>query len=183
MDRKDKELLKPEGISLTEIENMSLDDIDALSPEEIEIALKRAELREKAMRLAQLTKEFKKTREEEAKIKKSQEDAISQSKVDAAQKAWVKKNCTHRKGGKGAGVVLKGQGTDVSDYAVVHHLLPSGTEMILCLRCGTEEYGYNPLTGQPETPGYQEFRRFPTNNTMSTSSLFVPVQRPQPQAK
>jgi hypothetical protein len=138
------------------------DEISALDAEmqSLELELKREQVseikRKRANRLMELN-----TR-------------INASKQEIAQREFLKSNCTHKKGGRGHGAVLGGMGTD-SNYAVIHHILPSGRHMILCQRCGDEQYGPDPLTGEKATAKYQEFRRFQTDNTASGSTLFLPV--------
>jgi len=183
MTDKEKHEHAPKPIDTREIENMSLDEIDALSPEEITRHLQRAELREKAMRLAQLSREIKKTRAQEEQVLSQQNDRINMEKHLIAQKKQTQLNCTHMKGGEGSGAVLSGPGTDAGDYSLARHILPSGTLMILCLRCGREEYSYNPLTRQPQTPGYVEFAKLPTRNHTSGSTLFLPIGMAPAQAR
>jgi hypothetical protein len=157
-----QDAVKVPVVSVKAIEDMTLDEVDALSNEEIMIALQRAELREKLMAL-QKTKALSK------KAKEDQAANIARSKADAARQEAIRKACSHMKGGNRGNI----GGNDPTDYALVKHFLPSGALMILCLRCGQEEYSDNPLTGQPATPGFAAFNRLPTKNHTSGSSLFV----------
>lgn len=123
-------------------------------------------------------------REEVSTVKRKRADRLAElnsrlqaSKNEVAQREYLRNHqCTHKKGGRGHNAVLGGQGTD-ANYAVIHHMLPTGRHMIYCQRCGDEQYSQDPLTGEPETTKYQEFRRFPTDNTASGSTLFLPTRQ------
>lgn len=160
--KNEKETVQVPVVSPKSIEEMTLDEVDALSNEEIVIALQRAELREKLMAL-------QRTKAAANKAKEDQKANIAQSKADKARQEAIRRSCSHMKGGNRGNI----GGNDPTDYALVKHFLPSGALMILCLRCGQEEYSDNPLTGQPATPGFSAFNRLPTKNHTSGSSLFI----------
>lgn len=120
-------------------------------------------------------------REKVAKIRSDRQakQDVARSNMDAIrammdQRTRLQKSCTHRKGGRGHGAVLNGQGTD-TQFAVIRHMLPSGRLMILCQRCGQEEYSRDPIVGTPQTEQFQRFSEFPTDNQTSGSSLFLRV--------
>lgn len=132
--------------------------------------------------MAELDLEIKREQVQKIRAQKADKKAMLDARRAAAAAEIANRDylryhqCTHRKGGRGHNAVLGGQGND-TNFAVIHHILPSGRHMILCQRCGSEEYGPDPLTGEKETQRYQEFRRFQTDNTASGSSLFLSVGR------
>jgi hypothetical protein len=96
-----------------------------------------------------------------------------------AQRASREANCNHRKGGRGADAVMRGQGDD-SMYSVVKHKLPAGSHFVLCQRCGKEWHPANKwnieggkIVPIPATPGWAEAMQWPTDNSMSASSTFL----------
>lgn len=129
---------------------------------------------------AQLDLELKREQVADIRRRRANRKAEIDARMDASKRELAQRDffqqhvCTHRKGGRGQNAVLGGQGTD-SNYAVIHHMLPSGRHFILCQRCGREEYGRDPLTGAKETASYQEWRKWQTDNSASTSSIFIPV--------
>lgn len=118
-------------------------------------------------------------REKVAKIRAERENKLTEMREKTKaildlinQRKRLQQNCNHRKGGRGAGAVLNGQGMD-SMYAIIRHVCPSGRLMILCQRCGQEEYSRDPLTGEAQTSQFDRFSNFPTDNQTSGSSLFI----------
>lgn len=166
-DSTKKDVVEVQVVNMKALEDMTIDEVDALSTEEVFEALRRAELREKVM-------EVQRKKVARNKEKQSIEDATLKAKQEAAVKAARQARCPHRKGGSTG----KEDGTDVTDHAIAHHILPSGAHMLLCLRCGKEEYSWNPLTGQAETPGYRAMASLPTLNKTSGSTLFTLGYRP-----
>jgi hypothetical protein len=121
-------------------------------------------------------------REQVSKLRSARQDKLNKAKANSEQarqmiasRERLKKNCTHKKGGRGPGAVMNGQGTD-DQYALMKHVLPSGRLFILCGRCGGEWKSRDPLTGEAGDAGFEEMNSKPTDNTASTSSLFLPTR-------
>lgn len=157
------------AVDVNEIEYSNLTDLEIR---------KKLEALESEERLLEL--ELK--REAVAKIRSARADKLAKAKSNSestrqqiASRERLKKNCTHKKGGRGPGAVMNGQGTD-DQYALMKHVLPSGRLFILCGRCGGEWYSRDPLTGEAGTQGFEEMNSKPTDNTPSTSSLFLPTR-------
>jgi hypothetical protein len=92
-----------------------------------------------------------------------------------AQREATQSHCNHRKGGRGADAIQRGEG-QAAEYAVAKHRLPHGKFMVLCLRCNKEWHPgivVNGVVISVETPGYAEALNFPTDNTASGSSTFT----------
>lgn len=153
--------------------------VEMESPEttgQLKVQLKALEDEEAALDLEIKREKVRKIREE----RQSKLDE-ARSKMDSvrdllAQRKRLQAHCNHRKGGRGPGAVLNGEGMD-SNYAVVRHMLPSGRLMILCQRCGQEEYSRDPITGASATEQYERFSNFPTDNQTSGSSLFIAARQ------
>lgn len=145
------------------------------SPEttsDLRAKLRALEEEEAALDLELKREKVRKIREErQSKLDdmKSRQDSI---RGMLEQRRRLQANCNHRKGGRGPGAVLNGQGMD-SQYAVCRHVLPSGRLLIICQRCGQEEYSRDPISGMPATDQYERFANFPTDNQTSGSSLFI----------
>lgn len=157
------------------------------------LAAQLAELKSEEHRLELEERKYNLILKKDQVAKMQQAHATRLSQLEAASmqiQAQLKANkalqeqCTHMKGGTvvqgDASVVMNGHGSDSADYCVIKHVLPSGRLMILCQRCLQEEYSRDPLTGEPETPGFAQFKRFPTRNGTSASSQFWGAQRYQP---
>lgn len=96
-----------------------------------------------------------------------------------AQRASQQANCNHRKGGRGAEGVMRGQGDDAM-YAVIKHKMPINDFMVLCTRCGKEWQPANrwntengKLVPLAATPGWAEAVQWPTDNSPSGSGIFT----------
>ncbi len=156
-------------------EKEKLVPVEMESPEttsELKAKLQALENEEAALDLELKREKVRKIREErQFKLEESREKMQSIRDL-LEQRKRLQRNCNHRKGGRGAGAVLNGQGMD-TNYAVIRHMLPSGALMILCQRCGQEEYSRDPLTGKPATEQYEKFANFPTDNQTSGSCLFI----------
>ena len=114
----------------------------------------------------------------QAKLDEARAKMIA-TKQFLAQREANQANCNHRKGGRGADAVMRGQGDD-SMYSVVKHKLPAGSHFVLCQRCGKEWHPANKwnieggkIVPIPATPGWAEAMQWPTDNSMSASSTFL----------
>lgn len=156
---------------------VSVDDLESpKTTAELKVELKSLEDEEAALDLEIKREKVRQIREaRQAKLDESRERTESIRGM-LEQRARLQRQCTHRKGGSGANAVIQGQGND-SKYSIIPHMLPSGRLMIICSRCGQEEYSVDPITRVPATKEYERFRQFAqaTDNTMSGSSLFVRV--------
>lgn len=163
-DLKDQKLVPVADLESPETTTQLRAQLKALEDEEaaLDLELKREKVR-------RIREERQSKLDETHERQKSIRDMIDQRKR-------LQANCNHRKGGRGAGAVLNGQGMD-TNFAVVRHMLPSGALLILCQRCGQEEYSRDPLTGKPATDQYERFANFPTDNQTSGSSLFIAARR------
>lgn len=95
-----------------------------------------------------------------------------------AQRKATQDHCNHRKGGRGAEAVMRGQGDD-SARSVIFHKLPNGGTMVLCQRCGKEWHPANKWNTEngkhvplPATPGWEDAIMWNTDNSPSGSSTF-----------
>jgi hypothetical protein len=143
---------------------------------ELESEEKQLELEERRINIELNRDKVAKMKQEQATRKENAQNRmralLQQINNDKAKQA----NCSHMKGGTvtqaNRNVVFNGGGTDATDYCVVKHVLPSGRLMILCLRCGLEEYSRDPLTGEKATAGFALASKWPTKNQNSGSSQF-----------
>lgn len=122
-------------------------------------------------------------RETVAKMRQVRADKLAAAKQNSdlsraqiASRERLKRNCTHRKGGRGPGAVMNGQGTD-DHYAFIKHVLPSGRLFILCTRCGGEWKSRDPLTGEAGDSDFEVMNMKPCDNTASGSTLFLPTRQ------
>lgn len=150
-------------------------ELEALVAEEKSLEIEERKLNVELKR----TQVAKQKQERETRIAQAEMARIQLAQQLAAQEA-LQNQCTHMKGGtvtqSDASIVMNGHGTDSADYCVIKHMMPWGSLHILCVRCLKEWHGFNRMTGEKETPGFQEARRWPTKNIMSASSMFVPVR-------
>jgi hypothetical protein len=141
---------------------------------------KALELEERKLRIIDMKENQAKRSQEAATRKQQAENRMAQIMQQIKAKEAVQKFCTHMKGGvvtqSNRNVVMSGQGNDATDYCVIKHVLPSGRLLILCLRCGLEEYSRDPLTGEKATSGFATAARWPTKNQNSGSSQFWPIR-------
>ena len=162
--------------------NDSSFDLDALH---VELSSKsnqeiQAQLDELKRESDQLDLEIK--RESVAKIRAERANKLEASKMRTqstknflAQREASQNRCNHRKGGRGADAIQRGEG-QAAEYAVVKHRLPHGKFFVLCLRCAKEWHPGHVVGGfvlSVATPGYAEALNFPTDNTASGSSTFT----------
>jgi hypothetical protein len=124
--------------------------------------------------------EEKRERSAARKAKKAEKLADASMKANQVRamlqsRERLKKFCTHKKGGRGPGAVMNGQGTD-DQYAILKHVLPSGRYFILCQRCGGEWVSRDPLTGEAGSADFDKMNSVPTDNTISGSTLFLPTR-------
>jgi hypothetical protein len=90
--------------------------------------------------------------------------------------------CSHKKGGRGIESLQKG-GTDASDHAIIHHLLPNNEWWLRCTRCGktwrppyAEDFDLKTADGkeafEKAKTDYQWALNAPTNNQPSSGITF-----------
>ena len=160
-------------------EEVDLTKLDNLTDAQVKDALKAIELEERRLDL-----ELKREQVAANRAKKNAAIAAAQAKNAALrnflfQREQAQKQCNHRKGGRNADAIVKGEGSDAY-YCIAKHVLPNGRAFVLCCRCGKEWHPANPYNIEdgknvplPATEGYDEAIRWPTDNTTSGSSLFV----------
>lgn len=152
---------------------VSVDDLESPdTTESLKVQLKALQDEEAALDLEIKREKVAKIRSERQAKQDTARSNMEAIRAMMEQRERLQRVCTHRKGGRGHGAVLNGQGTD-PQFAVIRHMLPSGRLMILCQRCGQEEYSRDPLTGALPTAQYQRFSEFQTDNQTSGSSLFI----------
>lgn len=170
---------KPE--EYTEKTNAQLqDEIAALDFE-----AKRIELEYRKQEMAWRAKDMIVKDDEIAKIESRKNAALETARAKRiatlqfiANREANQKRCNHRKGGRGADAVMRGQGSD-PEYAVIKHRLPHGEYMVLCQRCGKEWHPANKWNTEngvivplPATEGWQWAMELNSDNSPSASSDF-----------
>lgn len=152
-----------------------LADLQSLADEE-----KRLEIEERKLNVELKRRDVAVMQQARADRLSRIELAANQLRAQLQAQEALQAQCTHMKGGTvkqgDSSVVMNGHGTDSGDYCIIKHVLPSGALFILCQRCLKEWRSRDPLTGEPETPGFKEASRWPTKNGTSGSSQFWPVR-------
>lgn len=113
--------------------------------------------------------------------KKNRVEAIEAAlKRDRENQEAIQAACTHRKGGKGAAGIYRGQD---SNFSVITHTFAEGITRVVCQRCG-KKWEPPPPLAKKATPeqkaeykaAYAEYRRaleLPTDNEPSGTVLFA----------
>ena len=160
-------------VDLTQVKDLSeiVNQLDTKSDAEIKQELETLELERKRLELELMRDQVTASRaRKNAQLENARTRQIA-IKQYLAQRDAQQTMCNHRKGGDGKSF-LNGQGSD-DHYAVIKHRKPNGTYMVLCQRCQKEWHAADRISGEPETPGYQQAIAFPTDNTSSGSSVFT----------
>jgi len=119
--------------------------------------------RKQELELKKLAREVEQMETEDAHRADASAKAEAELKAGRDSAAARQKVCSHLKGGIGVDG-FHGKGNS-SNYAVIKHTYPWGETRVSCQRCGKE--------WRPGDPDYQQALNFPTDNTSSSSSIWV----------
>lgn len=130
-----------------------------------------------ALNLEKARREVANLRSEEA-MRRIRRDATEMSlRAEADADARRHAGCWHKKGGNGVENLFRGND---NNYAVVKHILPTGTLIVVCQRCGClwepppkALLKENRKEYVARFNEYQKAVAFPTDNTTSGSQVFL----------
>ena len=168
--------------NLTNLEAKKLLDAYATEEKLLELELKREAVANMKQDRARKAIKDELENEEYSKLMSKRQEKLDDAKAKGQQvrsmiasRERLQKICTHKKGGRGPGAVMNGQGQD-DQFAIIKHVLPSGRYFILCQRCGGEWVSRDPLTGEAGSADFEKMNSVPTDNTISGSTLFLPTR-------
>ena len=147
---------------------MPKDKYTASEAEAIELRWKEAQIAEIEEKLA----ERKDRKERMAATRQKQGEDFRKSEQERAHRQRV---CKHRKGGKDN----RFANGNSQNYSVNRNVYPTGREVIMCTRCGKEVEKPDAALRKSDPARYKamaeewnEWSRFPTDNTPSGSKMF-----------
>lgn len=133
------------------------------------------ELRWKEAQIADIEERMAERKERRDRIDATRAKQIEDFHKAEAERARRQRVCKHRKGGKNNRFA---DGND-TNYSVNRNTYPDGREVIMCTRCGKEVERPNPALRKTDPDLYKamaeawnEWSRFPTDNTPSGSKMF-----------